>query len=78
MEFKVFVRYYRLSTFDNKLPEILCANDAEHMSLIPAIDEHDNIWLECYACGYTLRPGLDMYNKFSKAVQEIDGESAGY
>jgi len=78
MEFKTFVRYYRLSVFDKKLPEILCANDAEHMSLVPATDEYDNIWLECYACGYTLRPGLEMYNRIKKQVGEFDGESTGY
>jgi len=78
MDFRIFSTYYQLSVFDKKLPEILCKVDAEHMSLVPKLDENDSIYLECYACGYKMRPGSDMYNRLKESVGKIIGESTGY
>lgn len=78
MDFRIFTTYYQLSTFDKKLPELLCKQDPEHMSLIPTIDENDSICLECFACGYKMRPGSDMYNKLKESVENLIGEPTGY
>lgn len=78
MDFRIFTTYYQLSVFDNKLPELVCKENPEHMSLVPKIDDNDSIYLECYACGYKLRPGSEMYNKLKESVGKIIGESTGY
>jgi len=77
MNYKIFTTYYQLSTTDKKLPEILCKQDPEHMSLVPKIDNEDNIYLECFACGYKMRPGSDMYNKIKESVENLIGKFAG-
>ena len=66
---KNFAEYYQLS-LEDKLPIWKCKSGDDCMSLIPNLDEQENVILVCWTCGYKMRPGIDMIRDVIGRVKE--------
>lgn len=42
------------------------------MSLIPNLDEQENVILVCWSCGYKMRPGIEMIRDVIGRVKEYN------
>lgn len=58
-------KYINLSK-DGLTKKILCGNDYDHTSLLPSLNEQDEVYFYCLACSYKITPGYKMerYIKF--------------
>jgi len=60
-----------------RVPDLLCGNVFSHPSLIPTLDENDNILLKCIDpdCNYFRYPGLKFYENLKSYVERIENTS---
>jgi len=45
---------------DGLTKKILCGNDSDHTSLLPSLNEQDEVYFYCLGCTYKITPGYKM------------------
>ena len=62
------VRKYLELSNNNTIPPVLCELDNDHGSLMPNLDENDEVFLYCLACEFKIHLGINSIQDMFETV----------